>query len=451
MDIKQLFFLFFSFKNRISKPYYIKLLIAAMGLWLLSYILILTIVNNLERTSGSEFMVQAMGVLSTASMVSITSLITRRLRDIGLPWHFIFIYVGLIILGNLDIAKSLFGWMVLIVPIVLCFIPSWDEHYAMSSIFALMRRACLLDGGINPAARNHFASLCVNVFELPQPVSVKAEHDFQFGHQDYEPTDFHAETIKAVHQNDESALTDILGFVTSVAAASGEISSEKISLFEQIASELGVDQILPDHIQHLIGLLAKMAKADGVVSKVEINLIDDFYQYGLRLGNKTRQEAIALFQTAKTSKHSFHFYADAFANAMQEFGHEGEQIKQMAFSLLIDLASSDGEIHSTESEILEYVAKKLNVDHEQAKAHGGDSKSQHGFSESHSDEAYYAKVLGIPVGADKASIRKAYRDKASKNHPDKVAHLSQSIQEFAEQEMKVIQEAYEFFKTLGRA
>jgi len=53
------------------------------------------------------------------------------------------------------------------------------------------------------------------------------------------------------------------------------------------------------------------------------------------------------------------------------------------------------------------------------------------------------QVLQLPKTAGKAEVTAAYRELIRKNHPDKVAHLSEAIRQVAEQETRRINAAYE--------
>jgi DnaJ like chaperone protein len=55
-------------------------------------------------------------------------------------------------------------------------------------------------------------------------------------------------------------------------------------------------------------------------------------------------------------------------------------------------------------------------------------------------------VLGLEPGADMETIKKSYRQLSMKYHPDKVSHLGEEFQEVAEEKMKEINAAYDFFK-----
>jgi|ERR1041385_2562053 DnaJ-domain-containing protein 1 len=53
------------------------------------------------------------------------------------------------------------------------------------------------------------------------------------------------------------------------------------------------------------------------------------------------------------------------------------------------------------------------------------------------------EVLGIPRGASLREATAAYRQLIAKNHPDKVAHLSERIRRVADEETRRINAAYQ--------
>ena len=55
----------------------------------------------------------------------------------------------------------------------------------------------------------------------------------------------------------------------------------------------------------------------------------------------------------------------------------------------------------------------------------------------------WREVLRVPQGVALREVAAAYRELIAKNHPDKVAHLSERIRRVAEEETRRINAAYE--------
>ncbi|HUA79244.1 MAG TPA: DnaJ domain-containing protein [Dyella sp.] len=60
------------------------------------------------------------------------------------------------------------------------------------------------------------------------------------------------------------------------------------------------------------------------------------------------------------------------------------------------------------------------------------------------------EVLGVSEHAERADIDRAYRQKISQNHPDKVAQMGEDIRRVAEAKTKDINAAYETVMKLRR-
>lgn len=61
-------------------------------------------------------------------------------------------------------------------------------------------------------------------------------------------------------------------------------------------------------------------------------------------------------------------------------------------------------------------------------------------------ENYYARVLGLTPPIIPGNIRRAFREKSSQYHPDKVQHMGPEIRDLAETKSREINAAYEFFR-----
>lgn len=70
----------------------------------------------------------------------------------------------------------------------------------------------------------------------------------------------------------------------------------------------------------------------------------------------------------------------------------------------------------------------------------------HTENQKHKDERYFETILGLKPGKTSDDIKNRYRELVMQYHPDRVAHLGPKLREVAEQEMKEINEAYDFFR-----
>lgn len=65
------------------------------------------------------------------------------------------------------------------------------------------------------------------------------------------------------------------------------------------------------------------------------------------------------------------------------------------------------------------------------------------------DRAY--RILGVSADSTLDEINRAYKDKMTKSHPDKVSHLSEGLQEKAKELTLELSEAYELVKRRKKA
>ncbi len=212
----------------------------------------------------------------------------------------------------------------------------------------------------------------------------------------------------------------------------------------------------------VFSLLALMAKADGVVSKEEIKLVDDFIKKVLQLSPQKRDLAIKIFNTAKDSNYSFDSLASQFYSI---FKNERSVLKTM-FDILMHLAHSDGTFHPNEERLIKSAKKIFKISDyeyeslkERYQKHGqsgeGGSGSQNrssggGQSGSHHEniDKYYAELGCMPSDSNE-KIKEAYKKMARDYHPDTVIArgLPQDFVKFATQRFQQIQLAYEKIKT----
>lgn len=179
-------------------------------------------------------------------------------------------------------------------------------------------------------------------------------------------------------------------------------------------------------------MLAKMARADGRVSREEIDLAQRFMRDELRLDTEAEQFAIRVFRAAKDSPAPFDDFAVQFRSL---FRHEPDMLEVM-LEVLVRMALADGAVHDHERALLERAARIFGLDLERF-AH---VLGQHGQD---FDRHYH--TLGLEPGASMTEVKSAYRKLVVQTHPDKVIAqgMPEEFQRVAQERFQRVQEAYE--------
>ena len=165
-------------------------------------------------------------------------------------------------------------------------------------------------------------------------------------------------------------------------------------------------------------MLAKMAKADGVVSRDEIAGVENAFR---RLGftPSARKYAIDVFRQAKDDRHSIYDYAREFAEAVPSV-----EVRELLYEILWDVACADGEVSQAELLILQRIPRALGIrigwyGYFCSQRLGGYRRGPSGGASSVRDslaDAY--AVLGASADDDAETLKRKYRELAKKNHPD---------------------------------
>ena len=182
----------------------------------------------------------------------------------------------------------------------------------------------------------------------------------------------------------------------------------------------------------LFACLAKIAKADGVVSKEEINKIEEFISLKFNLEAEQRNFAINIFQKAKDDNVSF----DDYANQLYSLLKQSPNSLLIFYELLFELAMADDELHPAEEEILKRVPKIFKIPQ---------AVFDQLYEKYVSNVKNYHQVLGVNESMSFAEIRKTYLKKRKEFHPDTLISkgLPEELIEKAKNKFIEIQEAYE--------
>ncbi|RLA07707.1 MAG: co-chaperone DjlA [Gammaproteobacteria bacterium] len=185
----------------------------------------------------------------------------------------------------------------------------------------------------------------------------------------------------------------------------------------------------------LCSMLAKLAKADGVVSQSEIKAVTGFF-VELGLDENDKKSAIIIFNNAKDDNVSIYEYANQYANIADI------KMREMVYAMLWQVAMADGVLHPQEQIILEQITHNLKINSFKYQEH----KTNFGLSsttDSDIDESY--KILGCQASDSDKTIKQKYRQAVAEYHPDKLQKkgLPADFIKFANEQIKNINVAYD--------
>ena len=171
--------------------------------------------------------------------------------------------------------------------------------------------------------------------------------------------------------------------------------------------------------EEVIALMAKVAKSDGSVSKVEVEFMSDtiksmlggMQQAGVPtvIIESTKRKLFALANRAKSDDSSVQYYC-------QSLSKQEEQVRVGVFMQMVTFASLDGLSEDTLA-FLNELGEKLGFNEAQIKTmmdqvRGGGQAGGYAF-----DKDPYAE-LGCTEEDEFSTIKKAYRRLVKQNHPD---------------------------------
>ncbi|MBO6796669.1 molecular chaperone DjiA [Maricaulis sp.] len=184
-----------------------------------------------------------------------------------------------------------------------------------------------------------------------------------------------------------------------------------------------------DFAMALIGLGAKMAKADGVVSRSEIRA---FYEV-FRPPPEGREPLDRAFELAMQTTLGFEGYARRLARRFRS----NPAMLEDVIDGLFHIAKADGAVTSSEERFLEDVAGIFGFNAREFR------RIRMGHLGAPDDDPYV--ILGIEADIADADLKRAYRRIASQNHPDRMIARGAppEAQRLAGEKMAVINLAYD--------
>lgn len=186
-----------------------------------------------------------------------------------------------------------------------------------------------------------------------------------------------------------------------------------------------------DFKMSLLVLIACVMKADGEAKKSQLQVVKSFLLRNF--GEAGALEALHILKSLLATPINSDEMARQIAQHMTYSG------KLELIYLLFQIAYADGEIVSSELELIRRIASIFGIspmEFESLKAPFVRSK----------DVNWAYKALEITPEASTEEVKKAYRRMAMKHHPDKVNSFGEDVKKAAAEKFRSINEAYEEIK-----
>jgi DnaJ like chaperone protein len=181
----------------------------------------------------------------------------------------------------------------------------------------------------------------------------------------------------------------------------------------------------------LFSILGKLSKADGVVSKSEIAVVQNFINQ-LPMDEREKQFARQIFNEAKKSAYAI----EDFAMQVYQAVKGQPALLQSYFDLLLQLAAADGTLHPAEEAALKRIKDIFRISDRQYE----DMKAVY-----FKDIDKYYRILNCTRDASNQEIKSNYKNLVKDFHPDTIVSkgLPEEFTEFATKRFHEIQKAYE--------
>ena len=196
-------------------------------------------------------------------------------------------------------------------------------------------------------------------------------------------------------------------------------------------------------------IMGALSKADGVVTREEINVVEQFFRM-LNLSGEQKEQAKAAFNRGKQAE----FDLDAAVDQFAEISRGRRPLVSLFLQLQVMAVAADGRIDPAEHAMLVRIANRLRLGEADVAqleallraASAGPSTGKAVPPKDRLADAYTA--LDVSPESSPAEIKRAYRRLISQNHPDKLAArgLPESMRPVAEERSREINAAYDLIK-----
>ncbi|BCO08327.1 hypothetical protein GF1_07030 [Desulfolithobacter dissulfuricans] len=234
-------------------------------------------------------------------------------------------------------------------------------------------------------------------------------------------------------------LSGLIGVLLLIAAFFGFswYVQRRVSMYEASQTETH-----KRFVHLLVHILVKMAQADGHFTKAELKTMLNFFQYSLRYNQDQMYWVKQLIKDARDADVDMNQLLTEFRNS---FAYEPRLILlELIYQLIYTKQPPDPAELAQARRIAQFL--QISVYDQRTIEAKYQYRQRRETATAASNEEHYYAVLGLEVGADFVAIKKAYRKLSMQYHPDKVSHLGEEFKRVAEEKMKEINAAYDYFK-----
>ena len=218
-------------------------------------------------------------------------------------------------------------------------------------------------------------------------------------------------------------------FAGPIGALIGSIIGGKISSARRGGFQQSFAQSQQIFVISLVILTAKLAKADGQVSKEELIAIKE----KLKIPDHEIDQVGKIFNKAKEDSSGYEPYAKQIAQIYQN----KPAVLDEVINILFYIAESDGKVSNSELAMIKNIAQIFNLTDIQFE---GIKESRKG-----SDKLNPYIVLGCTSNDDFATIRKKYLQLSKEHHPDALISkgVPEEVIEESKKKMRAINSAFD--------
>jgi len=194
------------------------------------------------------------------------------------------------------------------------------------------------------------------------------------------------------------------------------------------------EQTQAAHFISLFSILGKLSKIDGVVSRSEIAVVENFINK-LPIEEGEKQFAKQIFNEAKISSYSI----EDFAIQLYQTTKHQPTVLLSFYNLLFQIVAADGTFHPTEETALRRIKDIFKI---------SDQQFENIRAVYFNDIDRYYKVLECTPESSNQEIKSNYKKLVKDFHPDTIVSkgLPEEFIDFATKRFREIQEAYEKIK-----